>query len=238
MSDLFSRRECRLLLVLFVFVAACGGFLSSNPSKENGNDGGEGAGAAFLEGGVDSGVLLEGGVDSGTLDAGTCLIDPSDYNRSCSAAMDCVAQAGAFPVQFGDFCQPDTCWCGGGTINRDAVAQYVADVSKTAWGRDAYTPPACSCPQYGLPCCVAGQCTLNCPVQCSDCADGSPDTGMGLQDGSVLCSLHEGPVDGGEPDVGPVRLCVPPESCSPVNGVWECCTTNGITVCVPPVGED
>jgi hypothetical protein len=78
-----------------------------------------------------------GGGTSGALDAGNCLIEPSDYNRSCSAAADCVTQAGVFPVQFGDFCQPDTCWCGGGTINRDAVAQYIGDVSKTPWGRDA-----------------------------------------------------------------------------------------------------
>jgi hypothetical protein len=92
-----------------------------------------------------------------------CSIEPSSYDRTCSVASDCVTQAGPFPVQFGDFCQPNTCWCGGSAINRDSVSQYVHDVSMTPWGTDAITPPICSCPMFGAPCCVSGQCTVDCP---------------------------------------------------------------------------
>ncbi len=109
-----------------------------------------------------------------------CEISAANYDTSCSTASDCISDAGGFPVQFGNYCQTSTCWCGGDAINRNSAKQYVSDVSKTPWGSGAVVPPACSCPVYFGPCCIAGQCSTNCPSPCiSGCPDGSASDASG-----------------------------------------------------------
>jgi hypothetical protein len=176
------------------------------------------------------------------IDAGFCSIQTSKYEQTCSSDSDCVTMAGTFPVQSGDYCKP-MCLCGGGTISIVAVAQYVADVSKTPLGSGAIPPEFCGCVLNGTPCCETGQCTFQCPVvpfipaeaasnQMADAASGPP------QGSTVMCGLNLGPFDAGTDAGGPWRWCQVGESCVPFNGGWACCMiqpSGGFAVCAAPL---
>lgn len=114
------------------------------------------------ESGVPPGERPEGLADAGPEvegpEAGACMIAESDYDQSCSVDLDCVASAGSFPVEFGDWCT-SMCFCGGGVISRNAVLKFVTNVSRTPLGSGAIAPGNCSCPGFlGSPCCQAGKC--------------------------------------------------------------------------------
>jgi hypothetical protein len=108
-------------------------------------------------------------------DAAACFIDLNQYDRSCSLDSDCVftvelgctrnqngVRGGPMVVHGGNFC--DGCICNAGlAINRNAVAQYVADVSRTPEGSGQVALPVCNCPASppGTPMCVNGMCGLS-----------------------------------------------------------------------------
>jgi hypothetical protein len=107
-------------------------------------------------------------------DAGACLINFSQYDRSCSSDSDCVSTVtlpcavytnGGHPpavyVRGGNFC--DGCNCSLElTISQSAVAQYIADVSKTPEGSGQVEFPICMCapPPPSNPKCMNGSCVL------------------------------------------------------------------------------
>jgi hypothetical protein len=123
--------------------------------------------------------LCEAGVVGAPVspDAGACFIDITQYDHSCSVDSDCVSsvelncavwQGGFIPrrgvnlfVGGGDFCG-NVCNCDlGGAISRSAVAQYLADVSRTPVGSGQVPIPICNCPPPPpLPnqLCVNGSC--------------------------------------------------------------------------------
>jgi hypothetical protein len=85
-------------------------------------------------------------------DAGCTEIEASSYDQTCTSDSDCVV------VDVGNACEVCVFACGEnrGAINVGAMAQYTADVSKTAAGF-----PACEgCPPEPMisPCCRGGQC--------------------------------------------------------------------------------
>ena len=64
------------------------------------------------------------GVDSSPV----CLVDSSNYDRSCSADSDCVR------ADFGNYCQW-LCRCGEDAIDRASLARFNADVAMTPLGQ-------------------------------------------------------------------------------------------------------
>jgi hypothetical protein len=127
------------------------------------------------------------------VDAASCLIVASNYDRSCTQNSDCIAYIygdgsdagrqlsglpanwGVLPVQFGDYCADATpCVCGRDAINRKAVAQYISDVGKTPLILGYAWDNACECGVVVLTdgggagnqaCCIAGMCTtMSCPA--------------------------------------------------------------------------
>jgi hypothetical protein len=107
---------------------------------------------------------------------GSCLIEASNYNQSCSTDSDCVNSAGPFPVDFGNYCA-FVCRCGLGAINRNAVDQFVADVSRTPLGSGNTFGQGCSCGFAGGPCCRSGMCTTGSECVCTGllCLDASSE---------------------------------------------------------------
>jgi hypothetical protein len=188
----------------------------------------------------------EGGAPIGP-DA-ACFIDPSNYDRSCSTDSDCTEfipgvapylGLGGLPVQAGDYCV-SMCLCRSEPISSKGAVRYWADVSKTPLGSGALPPQFCGCPASSAPCCHNGTCVNNL------CLDGISDASASQQDasepidGSVLCGLHEGPLDAGTSG-DPSRWCTPVEQCIPFNGGWACCTSGpggGVTTCAAPVAGD
>lgn len=154
--------ELRFLIVAFAVSAlevACGG-LANGPSQDarTSNDGQANQDANQRDSHMETS-------DDAAPDAGLlCMVAASDFDTSCSVAADCVVAAGSHPIQFGDFCQTCTCWCGGDAINRSSLAKYMAEVAMTPWGTGTIVPPQCSCPTFpNGPCCIAGQCSAACP---------------------------------------------------------------------------
>jgi hypothetical protein len=106
-------------------------------------------------------------------DAAACMIDLDPYDQSCSVDSDCVSTidlgcavyTNSQPlrplyVHGGNFCNGCNCNTALG-INRSAVAQYVADVSRTPEGSGQAPFPICNCPLTpppGTPSCVDGSC--------------------------------------------------------------------------------
>jgi hypothetical protein len=183
-------------------------------------DGAGGSGVAATESGTAGG-------DDGA--QAMCNIIASNYDDTCSADDDCIDVTSGGSVYFGSWCGAE-CLCVNGAINRDAEAQYVADVERTPIGTGAVRPPACGCPNAGLPCCRAGRCSLSCR-ESTPATDAGDETGGGstLPDGSVLCG-PSGPGAGG----GSAIWCVPPQACTPYNGSWACCMPAGVgTLCFP-----
>jgi hypothetical protein len=174
-------------------------------------------------------------------EAGPCFIQASNYDQSCSVDTDCIGTAGKFPVQSGNYCQP-TCLCGGDSINKKAVAQYIQDVSTTPVGSGAMRL-LCSC---GLilppPCCANGYCTTLCPsmpMGVQD-AEAAQDAEV-VPPGSIMCGLNTGPFDASMDARESWRWCTPPATCVPFNGGWACCdipSSGGPTICSAPLVYD
>jgi hypothetical protein len=163
--------------------AEAGGSSSGSGASSNGGSrsssgggtslGGSGSGSSGSSGSV---VRCEGGAgaDVGP-DAAACFIDLNQYDRSCSVDSDCVATVELscamyqnrprglnLYVRGGSFC--DGCNCNtGAAINRSAVAQYVADVSRTPEGSGQVAFPVCGCPPTPPPTisCNSGLCGLS-----------------------------------------------------------------------------
>jgi|HubBroStandDraft_1064217.scaffolds.fasta_scaffold50282_1 hypothetical protein len=240
------------ILPLVVLIVSCGGQTRAGAGAGKATPGNGGSGASSGEtmisassGAVESGsgALTQSGSpsDSGNdEDSGadaSCAISAGNYDQSCSVDSDCVAVAGNFAVQFGDYCQ-QMCICPQDSINVGAVGGYVADVSKTPLGSGQIAPEACSCTANTGACCRSGKCTTDsCPVPGFvpyDAGQSEMPLSGPLVDGSVLCALHEGPVDASSDDTGPSRWCEPSQSCTPYNGGWECCSNVGsLAFCVP-----
>jgi hypothetical protein len=188
-----------------------------------------------------------------------CLIETSNYDQTCSVDADCITMVGIFPIQSGNFCQPQ-CLCGGGTINKQAAAQYVRDVSSTPLGSGSISQELCNCLPVEPTCCAGGRCTIG--LQCiqallraadaqtpedasedalntSD-AESTPthDSGGAPPGATVMCGLNSGPFDAGVDAGGPWRWCQEGESCVPFNGGWACCMiqpAGGLAICVAPL---
>jgi hypothetical protein len=172
-------------------------------------------------------------------EAGSCFIKASNYDQSCSVDSDCTGVAGKFPIQSGNYCQT-ICLCGGDSINKKAIAQYVQDVSMTPAGAGAVSS-LCFCGMIAQPCCKNGTCTTSCPPPMpTNDGEATPDA-EGIP-GSVMCDLNVGPFDAGAAAPGPWRWCVPPTRCVPFNGGWACCGNpsppNGPTICSAPLVTD
>ena len=105
-------------------------------------------------------VELDAGViETGPPDASGCVfIDLSTFDQSCKVDSDCTE------ITSGQVCDRN-CACGGSAVNVDGLARYQQEVQGAASG------PACSCPAFGQPRCIASKCTL-CPFggpnQCPD----------------------------------------------------------------------
>ncbi len=190
---------------------------------------------------ADAAPIMDGGAPDGSQEASVCMLQASSYDQSCNVSSDCVAWVNDFPVQFDNlysndaafnYCQPQTCLCGGDSINRASADQYASDLARTPLGSGAVAPVMCGCPLLGS-CCVAGRCSTG--AACSVAYDGGPRDGRTLPEGSVLCSYYEGVLDADIGDAGPSRWCSPRQSCLPNNGGWECCDNGGIALCTPPV---
>jgi hypothetical protein len=178
-----------------------------------------------------------------------CTIEASNYDQSCSVDSDCVGQAGAWPVQSGDYCHAG-CPCGGDAINKSAVAHYVHDVSMTPLAAAIQMANCGFCQAVAPPCCVNNRCTTStsCSRELTDAGNAdageapSTDATYGEPPGSSMCGLNVGAFDGGTDAEGPWRWCTPPESCVPFNGGWACCivpeggVTGGPSMCAVPGG--
>jgi|HubBroStandDraft_4_1064222.scaffolds.fasta_scaffold308429_1 hypothetical protein len=193
-------------------------------------------------------------VDSGEADTGAsgCFISASNYDQSCSVDSDCIGfidgfetslGPGGLPVQSANYCQA-ICICGGDAINKNAVAQYEADVAKTPLGSGALQPLCAGCPFSTPPCCQGGQCAKQCIGQVE--ADSSVSVDAEIRpfnpsiDGGVLCGIETGPLDSGG-GTQLQRWCMPPEVCAPFNGGWACCTEQGgagLSICIAPTSDD
>lgn len=157
--------------------------------------------------------------------------DLTEYDQSCAQDQDCTSVLANSCAQ---------CDCGGGTISTSAIPQYEADRARILRTQDGAAE--CFCQALSRSCCVAARCTMSCPrlVVLADGGGGSSDAN-GVPDGSVLCALHSGIIDGGDPSGDPSRWCMPGEQCTTFNGGWACCTTppnGGMSVCVAPVAGD
>jgi hypothetical protein len=200
-------------------------------------------GATHLSGGGDADTP-DAAISDTDSEAAACFIDTSNYGQSCSVDSDCVgmvnAPQGRLQVQSGNYCKP-MCICGGEAINRQSIAQYVTDVSKTPLGSGSIPNPDCFCPLGAAACCQNGLCADGCYGSLDDAgvtgATGGQDSGAA---GGVLCGLKTGPLDSGADASGASRWCMPPEVCIPYNTGWACCTqqsSGGISICVT-IGSD
>ena len=96
---------------------------------------------------------------TGCTDANIQLIQASNYDQSCKVDSDCVN------VAAGNACYPCLVLCGaGGVINRNALASYQNDISKTI-GFKEMSSVMCNCPGILFPCCRTGICRAD--LQCS-----------------------------------------------------------------------
>jgi hypothetical protein len=141
-----------------------------------------------------------------------CTLSPSNYDTSCSTESDCVG------VAFGNFCASSTCACATMYISRNALAQYMADFSRTPTGMESAKAGPCYCPLLNAPCCQAGQC---CSTHIGP--SGPVDAAYVPPAGSTLCSTTLGPVDAAVADAGQIKTCLPSQTCTPFNGGWACC---------------
>jgi hypothetical protein len=215
-----------LRLCALVVAASCGGSAlpdgidgsASEASKAEASVGFEPQAEAEVQGRPDATMGAEAY-------AGPCYIVTAAYDQSCSVDSDCVgtlAPLGGYPVESGDYCGTG-CFCGGEAINKNAVAQFSAAVSKTPLFMD--TTSCGFCPFVStVACCQNGHCTTGCPETPTEAGGQEAEAPV---PGSVLCGLLTGPLDAGSPDSGPTRLCVPPEVCVPFNGAWACCVLPG-----------
>ena len=155
--------------------ASSGSGSSSGSGTSSGGSGSSTSSGSGSSGSSGSSVRCEGRAGGAVSpDAAACFIDLNQYDRSCSVDSDCVSTVelrcavyeNAFPltnlyVRGGNFC--DGCNCNQGTtINRSAVAQYVADVSGTPEGSGQVAFPICSCPPSpppGTASCISGSCS-------------------------------------------------------------------------------
>jgi hypothetical protein len=218
-------RSCRMIFTCLGMVA-CGGSVSRG-------EGPEASGEAAA-----SGTSGEAGTSSSGGDGGlSCEIQASDYDQSCMVDSDCVFTAGSFPVTFGDYCEA-LCLCPSGAINQRAAAQYVRDVSRTPFGSGALGHVGCNCGLVTGPCCLAGQCSVDCfgvpPCTAAPCSTDMTDSGIvdarssaSIPDGSVLCSSQLGLVDSAVANGGALYRCGPSQTCTPLNGGWGCCMSVG-----------
>jgi hypothetical protein len=129
----------------------------------------EGTDAGSEAGKPDASGLPEAsdGVDS---EVASCFIEASNYDTSCSVDSDCagsvILDSGPLAnhisyITFGNYCNAK-CICGGGAVNKRAVSQYIADVSKTPWGAGALSSwMQCFCPLPANTCCQSGLCAAN-----------------------------------------------------------------------------
>jgi hypothetical protein len=85
-------------------------------------------------------------------------LDLSTYDTSCVQTSDCIDVTG------GEIC-PDSCFCGGSTVNISEETRYKTTLASTPFLEQAQTN-FCGCPFFGSPTCVAGQC-----VMCLDLGD-------------------------------------------------------------------
>jgi hypothetical protein len=77
----------------------------------------------------------------------TCVdIDLSTYDTSCNVPSDCIQ------ITSGEIC-PDTCECGGSSINKSGSARYEKAIS-------GVTTTPCHCASQGSPTCVTGLCVV------------------------------------------------------------------------------
>jgi hypothetical protein len=179
-----------------------------------------------------------------------CFIDPSQYSQVCSVDSDCIEfipgvapylGLGGLPVQAGNYCVSTTCLCQLSTISRKEANRYWSDVSRTPLGSGTIPAKPCGCGGSPPACCQNGQCTTKalCGSAITDSGSGAPD--VSAADGSVLCALHEGPLDSGLSGSDPTRWCQHQEQCVPFNDGWACCITGpsgGISTCAIPVAND
>ncbi len=120
------------------------------------------------------------------LDAGACLIEATNYDQSCAVDSDCISG-----IQSGNYCLSIDIGCGQETINKQALAQYMADVSKTPLGSGAIPEVESSCFFSGQPCCIARHCTPS--TQCPEMPLVPPDAAPNGADdaamppGSFMC---------------------------------------------------
>jgi hypothetical protein len=204
------------------------------------------AGALALVGSCGGSTHVSGGADAGGAetsvlvgsDAAACFIEATNYDQSCSVDSDCVPG-----IQSGDYCQSIDYSCGQETINKNSLAQYMADVAKTPVGSGAIPELEASCGFMGPPCCTAGHCTPG--LQCSGTQIIPPDAGPSgaedsapPQDRTVMCGLNIGTFDAGTDAGGPWRWCQVGENCVPFNGGWACCMiqpSGGLAICAAPL---
>jgi hypothetical protein len=144
-------------------------------------------------------------------DANVQLIQSSSYDQSCKVDSDCVG------VAEGNACYPCTVQCqAGGAINRNALAGYESDLSKTIGAREEATAPPCGCAAMFYPCCRGGTCHAD--LECQNMGpegDAAADTGADA-DGPAACIAA-----GGECLVGgAISVCAlaGPQDCNPERG--------------------
>ena len=102
-------------------------------------------------------------------DANMQPIQASSYDRSCQKDDDCVA------VAEGNFCDPGATVCPfSGAINKNAYAQYQADVAKT---NAAICGAVSSCGLTLGPCCQAGTCQTGNTCAAPPPPDAASDSG-------------------------------------------------------------
>ena len=227
---------CPAVSVLVLGMDACGSGLSEGP--ETGADARADAANARVEAGTDATNASPDG----------CVIDPTKYDQSCVTDEDCVpaiTAPGFFqPIRYGNLCLP-SCGCiGYGAIGRSAIPQYQQDVTNALRNVNPDAATGCFCLGHSfVACCKSNVCSVDCPplILLPDAAPPPESDAEVIPDGSTLCALHGGPVDGGDAGNDPVRWCTPGEQCTMFNGGWACCTgqgTGGFSTCVAPVGSD
>jgi hypothetical protein len=142
--------------------------------------------AAHLNGGVNAGADA-GAPDSAALADGCTVVPASRYDQSCSTDSDCVmvGEVTACPATRCSF-------CASASINRNALAQFQADIAD-----DMASVPAretCSCPPVGLPCCRSGHCQQNgCSFPASDTLGACADAGGVCTGAFYGCAFQQGP---------------------------------------------
>jgi hypothetical protein len=189
MAHLFSRARAIFSFALAATgAAACGGgsYEGSDAGAAGSNTGGSGSpsGSVVSSGVTQSGTgVSSGAVASGSSASGACAISASNYDQSCTVDTDCTE------VSAGDYCSATTCLCGASAINVGALAQFIADISKTPIGSGALAPPilsTCGCPVFFGPCCRHGMCQEN---GCASPADTFP----ACADAGGTCTLSVQP---------------------------------------------